>query len=443
MRTMSRRQALRWMALSSAGVALAACAPAVSPSGDTTASEPAAAQQELTLLVCCYTPPETELREQYNAKFMEENPGVTIGMELLPAGQNYFEKLQTLIAAGTVPDLFDMWEGYIQPYAANGALLKLDSLLEQDDEVNGENLLPAAVNAATWEGALYALSIGFMPGPISLYYNVDHLDAAGVAAPSADWLWDDMRTAAQQLTKDDNGDGTPEQWGLAFEFWFVPWLYWTWSNGGDVFNADQTQSTLTDPKTVEAWQYWADLVNVDKTAISPATQSAMQGGLNAFLTGAVSMYVGNTWDVATLKEASDLNWKAVLSPKANNGGRIWYEHFWCWGIRAQSQQPDLAWNFARNFVLQRVIDPATPTIPPLAQLLDSFNTPTNEELGYTPLITLATEPDQFRIPGSGDKWDKISGLIQAELDLVFIGEKSATDAAAAATSAVDAELART
>jgi ABC-type glycerol-3-phosphate transport system substrate-binding protein len=144
-----------------------------------------------------------------------------------------------------------------------------------------------------------------------------------------------------------------------------------------------------------------------------------------------------------LKETTNLNWKGVLSPTANNGGRIWYEHTWCWGISTQSKQPDLAWQFAREFVLQRVIDPATPTIPPLAQLLDTFDTEINQELGYTPLITLATEPNQFRIPGAGDKWDKIAGLIQAELDLVFIGEATAADAAAAAASKVDEELART
>jgi multiple sugar transport system substrate-binding protein len=444
MQSLTRRQALKWMAVASAGAVAVACAPAApqAGSGESAGDAPGAAASELTLLVCCYTAPETDLREQYNAKFMEENPGVTIQMELLPAGQNYFEKLQTLIASGTVPDLFDMWEGYIQPYARNGALLNLDSLLEQDSEVNRENLLPAAIDAATWEGSLYALSIGFMPGPISLYYNVAHLDAAGVAAPSADWTWDDLRSAAQALTKDENGDGTPEQWGLSFDLWFVPWLYWIWSNGGDVFNADQTQSTLTDPATVAALQYWADLVNVDKVAVSPSTLQAMQGGVNAFLTGAVSMYLGNTWDVSTLKESQEIEWQAVLSPKANNGGRTWYEHFWCWAIGAQSQQPDLAWQFARNFVLERVIDPATPTIPPLQQLLDTFDTPTNQELGYTPLITLATEPNQFRIPGSGEKWDKISGLIQSELDLVFIGEASAADAAAAAAPKVDEELAR-
>jgi multiple sugar transport system substrate-binding protein len=441
---LSRRALLQWMGIGASSLAVAACAPATAPpAGGTTSGESAdAAQQELNVLVCCYTAPETELREAFNARFMEANPGVTISMELLPAGQNYFEKLQTLIASGTVPDLYDMWEGYIQPYARNGALLNMDPLLESDSEVTKANLLPAAVEAASLEGSIYALLIGFMPGPISLYYNVDHIEAAGMEAPSPDWTWDDMRAAAQALTKDENGDGTPEQWGLGFELWFVPWLYWIWSNGGDVFNADETQSTLTAAPTVEALQYWADLVNVDKIAVPPSMLPAMQGPVNAFLTGAVSLYLGNTWDVATLKEATGVNWKGVLSPKANNGGRIWYEHTWCWGISAQSQQPDLAWKFARTFVLERVIDPATPTIPPLQQLLETFNTETNQELGYTPLVTLATEPNQFRIPGAGEKWDKIAGLIQSDLDLVFIGEATAADAAASAAAKVDEELAR-
>jgi len=54
---------------------------------------------------------------------------------------------------------------------------------------------------------------------------------------------------------------------------------------------------LDDPACVEAIQWWADLVNKDKFAMAPATLTSMQGGLNAFQTGAVSMYIGNAWDV--------------------------------------------------------------------------------------------------------------------------------------------------
>lgn len=67
----------------------------------------------------------------------------------------------------------------------------------------------------------------------------------------------------------------------------------------------------------QALQYWADLVNVDKSVVPTDSIRQMQGGINALKTGATSLYLGNTWSVATLKETPDLNWKAVLSPKTN------------------------------------------------------------------------------------------------------------------------------
>jgi len=445
---------LKWMGIGSAGLFFSACAPATAVPQPTAEEEKAGVEAkpagkayeegELKVFVCCYSPPDLEVRNKFNVDFEAAHPGVKINQELLPAGQNYFEKLQTLIAAGTPPDVFDMWEGYVQPYAANGALLNLDPFLEKDPKIKRDDFLPAAWAGGSWKDSLYSLLIGFIPGPVSLYFNTAHFDQTGIAYPTSDWTWDDMRNAAKSLTVDSNGDGTPEQWGLAFDLWFVPWLYWIWSNGGDVFNKEETKCTLTDPKAVEAIQYWADLVNVDKIALSPSMLQSMQGGLNAFRTGAVSMYLGNAWDTGTLKEATDLSWKAVLSPKANNGNRVWYMHFQCWSISSQTQKPNTAWEYIRDFVFayEPAVQEVAPTIPGLKQLLSVFDNPTTKALGYEPLLSLVTQPDVLRIPGSGAKWDKISGLIKAELDLVFAGEKTAAEAAAAACPKVDEELAR-
>lgn len=469
----SRRQMLRLLGLGSAGMLAAACAPAApqivketvvvkeevpvketvvvmetSTVKETVVVEPTSAmptleEGELKILVCCYSPPEVDLRTAFNTGFMEKNPGIKLNMELLPSGQNYFEKLQTIIAAGTPPDLFDMWEGYVQPYAANGVLRNLDPFFEQDDKVKKSDVLPAAMEGGGYQGSVYAFSIGFMPGPASIYYNADHFEKAGIAPPSADWTWDNLRDAAKKMVV-LKSDGKPERWGLVFDLWFVPWLYWIWSNGGDVFNADQTKCTLTEPKATQALQYWADVVNVDGSAIPTGELQAMQGSINAFQTGLVSMFLGNCWDVGTLEEASKqgLNWKAVLSPKANDENRTWYEHFWCWSMSNECKLPNAAWLYVRDFILNRTIDPATPTIPPLKQLLYTFANERNSALGYDPLVSLATQPNKFRIPGSGAKWDKISQIIQAELDLVYTGEKTAEAAAAACSPKVDEELAR-
>ena len=453
-RTLSRREALRLIGLGSAGVALAACAqptpppPTPEPPAAEAPTEapmptevaPAAEQGELALLVCCSSPEDLENRAKWNAEWVKQYPGLTVKQESLPAGQNYFEKLQTLIAADTMPDLYDMWEGYIQPYAANEALANLDPFFAADDKVKKADLVPAALEGGAWQGAVYAFCQGFMPGPISLYYNPAHFEKAGISVPTADWTWDDMRGAAKKLTID------PTQWGLTYSLWFVPWLYWIWSNGGDLFNADQTKCALTEPKSYEALQYWADMVMVDKTTLPSSEAQAMQGPETAFRTGAVSMYIGNCWDVPGMKAATDetgFKWNAVLSPKANDGGRIWYEHFWCWGMWPKTKLPNAGWLHMRDFILDQVNQAAQPMVPGLKQLMPVFDTEANRAVGYGPLVELVTKPGLLKIPGAGEKFDKISQLAQAEIDLVFIGEKTAEQAAVDVCPKIDEELART
>ena len=132
----------------------------------------------------------------------------------------------------------------------------------------------------------------------------------------------------------------------------------------------------------------------------------------------------------------------MLAPKSNSGGRTWYMHLGCWSISAQSKMPQAAWDYAREFVLQRPIDSVTPYVPPLKSLMPTFKGPDHEQLGYTAIPELVSKPGALRIPGAGAKFDKIQGLIQAELDLAFIGKKSVADALATAEPKVNEELAR-
>jgi multiple sugar transport system substrate-binding protein len=463
-RRLSRREMLALLGTGSAGLALAACQPKIVevtkevpvevPVEQTVVVEktvvveqevvvePTAVlpleEGELKLLLCCSGTADIENRNRWNIGWEAAHPGIKIVQDTLPAGQNYFEKLQTLIAAGTMPDLFDMWEGYIQPYAANGVLLDLEPFLEADPLIGREDLVPAAVDVASYQGRIYSLLQSFFPGPGSLYFNPAHFDEVGLEYPTADWTWDDVREAAAAL------NNPPNRWGLTYSLWFVPWLYWIWSNGGDLFNEDETKCALTEPPAYEALQYWADMVLVDKTTLPSAESQAMQGPENAFQTGMVSMYLGNFWDVPGFEaatESSGFNWKAVLSPKAPNGNRIWYEHLTCWSIWTGTKKPNASWVYARDFVLDGVILQAYFGIPPLFKLLPTVDTEHNRNLGYTPLIELATKPDVLRWPGAGEKFDKISQLVQAELDLVWIGEKTAKQAAEDVCPEVDAVLA--
>jgi multiple sugar transport system substrate-binding protein len=447
---------LKALGAGSVGLLLTACSPrpaeTTPPAGETTEQvpgEPATKieQGKLTCLLCCGTDETHELQEKFNQWFMQQYPGIEATLELTPAGQNYFEKLQTLIAAGTPPDVFDMWEGYVAPYAANGVLMDLTPYVEADPEWKMEDFQPAAVAASSYKDRLYTIVRDFYPGPAMFFYNKDMFDQAGYEYPSFEWDWNKMRDAAKALTKDNNDDGMADQWGLAFEPWFVVWLHWLWSNDADLFNSDETKCALTDPKAAETLQFWADLVNVDKSAIPSAEASAMQGAANAFMTGAVGMFMGYSWSIADMKAAKEqgLNWGCVLPPKApSTGKRSFYMHLECWAAAKATKVPNACWQYIRDFTVNETANflKSYPGIPMLKKDINLFLTEENVSYGWDKIPEIIEDPKNIRIPGAGAKFDKISQLVQAELDLVFAGEKTAQEAVGVACPLVDEELAR-
>jgi multiple sugar transport system substrate-binding protein len=306
-----------------------------------------------------------------------------------------------------------------------------------------EDFQPAAVEAVSYEGKIYSIVRDFYPGPAMFFYNKDLFDAAKVEYPTFEWNWDDMREAARKLTK---GEGMEKQYGLVFETWFVPWLFWMWSNGGDLFNEDGTKCALTDPKAYESIQFWADLILKDQTALPSAEQSAMQGAANAFKTNMVAMFLGYAWNIEEMRAAKDqgLNWGSLLPPASNTGNRSFYMHLETWAIAKPTKIPNAAWQYVYEFTNEYTDDFVKffPGVPMLKKDINLFLTEENKALGWDKLPDILTDPKSIRIPGAGAKFDKIQSLVQAELDLVFAGEKTAQEAAEAACPKVDEELAR-
>lgn len=446
-KNISRRSMLQIIGVGTASALLASCAPSPAETTEPTEAEaPKMATGPLTVLLCCGTEETHQLQEKFNKYFDSTYGGMKSDLQLTPAGQNYFEKLQTLFAAGTPPDVFDMWEGYVAPYAADGALLEMNSFIDADPEWKFSDFQPSAIAAGSYQDKLYAFIRNFYPGPSMFFYNKDLFDKAGQAYPTFDWDWNKMREAALALTVDTTGGSKINQWGLAFETWFVVWLHLIWSNGGDLLNVDETKSAIAGSESVKAIQYFADLINQDKCAIPSAEASAMEGASNAFRTNAIGMFMGYSWNIADMKAAKEqgLNWGCVLPPKSFAGNRSFYMHLECWAIAKNTKVPAACWQYIRDFTTTQMVEWTKfyPGIPMLKKDIGLFTTEENKSYGWDKLPDIIADPKNIRIPGAGAKFDKISQLVQAELDKVFIGDVTAQAAMDAVTPSVDEELAR-
>lgn len=395
---------------------------------------------ELRVYVCCASgEADLAVRDQINKQFEADHPGVTVKQEVLPANTNYFEKLQTMIASGDVPDVFDMWEGFVQPYAEAGHLLSLDQYMVEGG-LTKDQFDPQILELNSWNGEVYSMPVEYVPYPATLFYNPAIFEAAGLAVPDATWTWDKLRETALALTKTE-GD-TTTQWGLLYDYNFYPqWLSWIWANGTDYFTPDGSACNLADPAASSALQFWADLITKDKVVPPPDVLKSFQGAANGFKAGNVAMYFGAGWDAPGFDAVPDFKYGMAPQPLSPTGGQATYLMNLTWGVSSKTDMPRTAFEYTRYFATEgeRLRMSSVSSVPAYLPLAAEWLTPEMAAKGYQIYLDGVK---YAHVPGAGAKWDKINVITQAELDNLYAGKITAEELAAAVCPQVDRELSR-
>src|SRR5690606_1103297 len=126
-----------------------------------------------------------------------------------------------MMAAGQAPDVFYTNNAVRDRLAAEGRLLDLRPYAENDPVWS--RLRPEVRDAAvSADGGIY--SLGNYTQTAGVYYNRAVFAEAGIAPPTVDWTWADFKAAAKALTKDTNGDGKPERYGVFIPAHFIETL---------------------------------------------------------------------------------------------------------------------------------------------------------------------------------------------------------------------------
>jgi multiple sugar transport system substrate-binding protein len=306
------------------------------------AKAPAVSNTPVTISMMMWgDPAELEVWNQIVADFHQANPNITVKVEVSD-WDSYWTKLKTLLSADTPPDVFAMDAPLYLDYQSRGVLLNLQPYLDKNPNMlNG--VYPQTLDAYKTSDGMYGLPRDFQT--IVLFYNKDMFDAAGVAYPTADWTYDDLRNAAKQLTKDSNGDGKTDQFGFYSDLWDME-LIWSeaiWAYGGDIISPDHAKTLIGEPKAREAWQLFHDMMFVDKSW--PNSTTAGEYGGDPFLAGVAAMTTIGHWAVPGYAEVK-FKWDVVPMPKGpagqatsvNSAGFV---------IGKASKNPDAAFEFLK------------------------------------------------------------------------------------------------
>ncbi|WP_445996937.1 ABC transporter substrate-binding protein [Okibacterium fritillariae] len=198
------------------------------------------------------------------------------------------DTLLTALSANKGPQIVAMPAERLPVYASKKALVNLDDFYA--DDKNAAEISEQAAAMETVDGAKYGVPTGFVP--LSVFYNKALFEAAGVTEfPET---WDEWVDAAKKLTVDQDGDGTPEQYGLALADHATVgngvWPSLFAGNGGEI--VDDSKSVIDSPENVETLEYWSKALNDDK--ISPTGLDGVATD-KLFSSGKAAMTIGGPW----------------------------------------------------------------------------------------------------------------------------------------------------
>jgi len=244
---------------------------------------------------------------------------------------------------------------------------------------------------------------------------------------------DDFLAAARALTRDLDGDGRVDQYGLGVEpslFRLAPFI---WGNPAPLVDDEQFPSrlTLTRPPTLAALQWFVDLRQVYGAAPGRVEEVA-QDSESRFVAGTVAMFLNSRRGTPTYRASDRFAWDVAPLPVGKTPAGILHSDAYC--LSAAASDKAAAWRFiefANSVAGQTIIAGSGRTVPSLRAVAES---PAFLDPGQPPAnsrVWIDTIPALRRVPVIST-WQEIEAVASEEIARAFYGEISAAAAAAAA-----------
>jgi multiple sugar transport system substrate-binding protein len=364
--------------------------------------------------------------------FENAHPDIKVQVDVVDFN-NYYTKLNTQIASGDAPDVFEVGYENFVTYAAKNTVKDLTPIIAKDTAFKPDIFKGLAYDAFKYQGKQYGLVEDF--SDVVLFYNKDLFDKKQVKYPDASWTWKDELDAAQKLTDAKNGI-----WGTYAPIQFYEFYKTIAQNGGSIWSADG-KPTVNSKENIEALNWMLDKARKYKVSppLNDDTFNQPDADLNAFKSGKLAMLRGGIWNFARFADAP-FKWDIALEP----GNTKKAHHFFADGlvVSEKSKNADAAWTFIK-FMSS---DPAVVnlrieknwSVPALSdeKVMDAYfkqTPPESKKVVMEALDTLVLPP----VGPIPDKWNDLTKAVGDELDKAKLqGDYTAEQALNAAQAKV-------
>jgi len=373
-------------------------------------------------------PAEREAYQELVDAFHTANPDTRIEITHIPSPRDYRTRLVTEFAAGTPPDITLMNYRRYASFAAQNLLEPLGPYLDSSTIVQADDFYPISLQGFIWQDELMCIPQNI--SSLVVYYNKDLFDAAGLPYPSDKWTWDEFVQTAVSLTKDSDGDGRADQYGLGID----PSLYrlapFIWQNDALLVDdwAHPTRLTLTRPPTLEALQWFVDLRQLH--AIVPdRVEEQAQDSESRFVGGTTAMFLNSRRGTPTYRKIDRFEWDVAPLPNGETSASVLHSDAYC--LSAATMDKEAAWKFiefANSVTGQTIIAGSGRTVPSLIEVAESAafhttNYPPNRSYVFTDSAPI------LRLVPVISTWQEIETTAGEEIERAFYGEITAEEAA--------------
>jgi multiple sugar transport system substrate-binding protein len=330
---MEDRPLKRWLCSTAAAVLIlgaAAC-------GSSSEEEPAAGADSGATITLWTRAATESISKQYAAAYNATHKN-QVQVTAYP-NEEYPAKIASAAGARALPDLFASDVVFAPQYASQGLWLDITDrfgALPIKDKV-----APAHVRNGQWEQRNYAL-----PHTIDMsvmLYNKDLFAKAGLDPEKPPTSLKEFAAAARAVDKlggDVNGTYFGGNCGGCNVFTLWPSV---WASGGDVMNADGTESQINSPEMAGVFALYRELF--DEGVAAPASKDeAGPTWLGALQSGKIGIAPGPSAWLGIIEEKADF--KVGVAPISGlDGGESTFVGGDSVGIGATSKQADAAWDF--------------------------------------------------------------------------------------------------
>ncbi|MGD0584062.1 MAG: ABC transporter substrate-binding protein [Bacteroidales bacterium] len=259
-------------------------------------------------------PSEKRLTDSLLHSFTKKYPDYKVKFELIPG--NYSEKIQLMLGTHSAPQVFYMKEFVAPSYLRYDVLQPLNEFIERDSSFDINDFYPQFLNAFTKNGKIYGLPKDY--NCFVLFYNVDMFKTAGLTEPPADWA--ELEEFSRKLTRDSDGDGKIDQYGIVVEPSIDKLMPFVYQNLGNFQDKDGNLAINT-PEFRGALEYYYGLYS-KKIATIP-TDVSMNNTEEVFGRKRAAMVISGGWFVPQLRDQyRDVNYKVAFLPKGKQQATI-------------------------------------------------------------------------------------------------------------------------